>query len=212
MSKGGWNGLGGKFADSGAGMIAFGTVAGGTGAALTGGNFWQGAVTGLVVSGLNHYAHKTPTRNDPPNKYKRYFSNKLNEARASYNQNKVGLRQIFNTAEITGGTMEIAGSVGAIFTEGASLSIAAEGFKISAFGTAGNVIMDGIDGEWSSAFYRSAKFGVTFGMGKAIEFGVTYKSAQYFINGYKSFIETYIAPVIEDSWNKFTPRPNKPRN
>ncbi len=40
------------------GIIAFGTVAGGAGAALTGGNFWQGAVTGLVVSGLNHFAHK----------------------------------------------------------------------------------------------------------------------------------------------------------
>lgn len=40
------------------GMIAFGTVAGGAGAALTGGNFWQGAVTGLVVSGLNHSFHK----------------------------------------------------------------------------------------------------------------------------------------------------------
>ncbi|WP_031457733.1 RHS repeat domain-containing protein, partial [Flavobacterium chungangense] len=43
----------GNFASSGAGMIAFGTVSGGAGAALTGGNFWQGAVTGLVVSGLN---------------------------------------------------------------------------------------------------------------------------------------------------------------
>jgi hypothetical protein len=40
------------------GMIAFGTVMGGAGAALTGGNFWQGAVTGLVVSGLNHAMHK----------------------------------------------------------------------------------------------------------------------------------------------------------
>ncbi|WP_163408693.1 T6SS effector amidase Tae4 family protein [Flavobacterium ajazii] len=39
------------------GMIAFGTVSGGAGAALTGGNFWQGAVTGLVVTGLNHFAH-----------------------------------------------------------------------------------------------------------------------------------------------------------
>jgi len=39
------------------GMIAFGTVSGGAGAAMTGGNFWQGAVTGLVVSGLNHAAH-----------------------------------------------------------------------------------------------------------------------------------------------------------
>lgn len=45
-------GVGGK-----AGMIAFGTIMGGAGAALTGGNFWQGAVTGLVVSGLNHAMH-----------------------------------------------------------------------------------------------------------------------------------------------------------
>jgi len=40
-----------------AGMIAFGTIMGGAGAALTGGNFWQGAVTGLVVSSLNHAMH-----------------------------------------------------------------------------------------------------------------------------------------------------------
>ncbi|MFB9109791.1 hypothetical protein ACFFVK_14485, partial [Flavobacterium gyeonganense] len=46
------------------GMIAFGTVSGGAGAALTGGNFWQGAVTGLVVSGLNHALHQI----DPPGK------------------------------------------------------------------------------------------------------------------------------------------------
>ncbi len=41
-----------------AGMIAFGTIVGGGSAMLTGGNFWQGAATGLVVSGLNHAAHK----------------------------------------------------------------------------------------------------------------------------------------------------------
>lgn len=40
------------------GMIAFGTVSGGAGAELAGGNFWQGAVAGLVVSGLNHAMHK----------------------------------------------------------------------------------------------------------------------------------------------------------
>ena len=40
------------------GMIAFGTVSGGAGAALTGDNFWQGATTGLVVSGLNHAMHQ----------------------------------------------------------------------------------------------------------------------------------------------------------
>ncbi|SFD47441.1 hypothetical protein [Flavobacterium phragmitis] len=53
----------GRFASSGVGMIAFGTVSGGVGAQLTGGNFWQGAVTGLVVSGLNHYMHKMQAEN-----------------------------------------------------------------------------------------------------------------------------------------------------
>ena len=35
-----------------------GTIGGGTAAALAGGNFWQGAVTGLIVSGLNHALHR----------------------------------------------------------------------------------------------------------------------------------------------------------
>src|SRR5690606_18334683 len=38
--------------------VLYGTVSGGLSAELTGGNFWQGAATGLVVSGLNHVAHK----------------------------------------------------------------------------------------------------------------------------------------------------------
>ena len=60
-------GFAGKFRESGAGMIAFGTISGGAGAALTGGNFWQGAVTGLIVSGLNHAMHSGDDGNvDPP--------------------------------------------------------------------------------------------------------------------------------------------------
>ena len=43
---------------SGASMIVFGAIAGGAGAALTGGNFWQGAATGLIVSALNHNVHQ----------------------------------------------------------------------------------------------------------------------------------------------------------
>ena len=38
--------------------VLYGTASGGLGAELTGGNFWQGAATGLVVSGLNHVAHR----------------------------------------------------------------------------------------------------------------------------------------------------------
>lgn len=58
MASSAWSIGAGKFAESGVGMVTFGTVAGGAGAALTGGNFWQGAATGLVVSGLNHFAHQ----------------------------------------------------------------------------------------------------------------------------------------------------------
>jgi RHS repeat-associated protein len=203
-------------------LIASGGLSGGIASTIAGGNFWDGMRQGLITSGLNHLAHEVSSgfggedentnENDPPNKYKRFFANKLNEAQNSYNKSKIGLRQIFNGAEITGGTMEIAGSLGAIFTDGATLSIAAEGFKISTFGTAGNVIMDIIEGQYDSAFYRTAKFGVTFGMGKAIEKGVSFAGAQQFWNGYKSFMETYVAPVLEDSWNKFTPRQNKLKN
>lgn len=50
-------GLGGVGANGTVGTMFVGTLSGGAGAALTGGNFWQGAVTGLIVSGLNHAAH-----------------------------------------------------------------------------------------------------------------------------------------------------------
>ncbi|MXP06694.1 MULTISPECIES: RHS repeat-associated core domain-containing protein [unclassified Apibacter] len=40
------------------GTLFFGTLSGGFGAVLSDGNFWQGAATGLIVSGLNHVAHK----------------------------------------------------------------------------------------------------------------------------------------------------------
>ncbi|TQM39471.1 hypothetical protein [Flavobacterium branchiophilum] len=58
----GLNSLGDNFGDIG--TIAFGTLSGGAGAALTGGNFWQGAVTGLVVSGLNHAMHSMGKNGD----------------------------------------------------------------------------------------------------------------------------------------------------
>ena len=53
-----WNGLGGSFGKTGFGTVTFGTLAGGAGAKLTGGNFWQGAATGLAVSWFNHHLHK----------------------------------------------------------------------------------------------------------------------------------------------------------
>jgi hypothetical protein len=43
---------------SGAGQILFGTVTGGVTSRLQGGNFWEGAAIGLIVSGLNHAMHQ----------------------------------------------------------------------------------------------------------------------------------------------------------
>jgi hypothetical protein len=45
------------------GTLFFGTISGGFGAVLTNGNFWQGAATGLIVSGLNHVAHRADQEN-----------------------------------------------------------------------------------------------------------------------------------------------------
>lgn len=53
-----WSAGAGKFANSSVGTIAFGALSGGVGAELSGGNFWQGAVTGGIVAGLNDVMHK----------------------------------------------------------------------------------------------------------------------------------------------------------
>ncbi|WP_298304229.1 RHS repeat-associated core domain-containing protein [Flavobacterium sp.] len=51
-------GIGGTDAFSTVGTMFVGSISGGAGAALTGGNFWQGSTTGLIVSGLNHFLHE----------------------------------------------------------------------------------------------------------------------------------------------------------
>ncbi len=82
----GWQSAAGNFANTGAGTMFFGTISGGAGAALTGGNFWQGAVTGLVVSGLNHSLHDAfGGLGDPP---KRKKMPSLKEANEFYRKNK----------------------------------------------------------------------------------------------------------------------------
>jgi hypothetical protein len=58
-----WKGIGGKYAGSSVGTIAFGALSGGVGAELSGGNFWQGAIAGGIVSALNHSFHKTESSN-----------------------------------------------------------------------------------------------------------------------------------------------------
>lgn len=52
-----FKGLGNGFTNKTVGTMFFGTISGAAAAAVSGGNFWQGAVSGLIVSGLNHVAH-----------------------------------------------------------------------------------------------------------------------------------------------------------
>ena len=59
-----------KFAGSTVGTVAFGALSGGIGAELSGGNFWQGAVTGGIVAGLNHAMHKMGGEDPKPKKSK----------------------------------------------------------------------------------------------------------------------------------------------
>ncbi|KGE13064.1 RHS repeat-associated core domain-containing protein [Sphingobacterium deserti] len=47
-----------QFSQSAYGTILFGALSGGVGAELSGGNFWQGAIVGGVVAGLNHVMHR----------------------------------------------------------------------------------------------------------------------------------------------------------
>ncbi len=79
LGASGWSSITGT---SGGAMIAFGALSGGIGAELTGGNFWQGALIGGVVAGLNHAMHKmdSPFDNsvdgdDPPGKGKKAPNN-----------------------------------------------------------------------------------------------------------------------------------------
>ena len=62
LGASGWSSIMGT---SGGAMIAFGALSGGIGAELSGGNFWQGAITGGIVAGLNHAMHKMAGPGDP---------------------------------------------------------------------------------------------------------------------------------------------------
>lgn len=154
------------------GTIAFGTVMGGAGSALAGGNFWQGAVTGLFVSGFNHVMHNGDSydevKEDPKPKIKAIPK----ELQAKIDRLRAG----FEFMEDYGGYAEMAGLVLAPFTEGASLGVAGVGMAFTAVGTTGNAILDLVEYKYTndpakliSARNRVIKYALTFGTGKALE-------------------------------------------
>ncbi|AKH95793.1 VCBS repeat-containing protein [Elizabethkingia anophelis] len=56
--------LAGNFANNIGGTVLFGAIAGGIGAELSGGNFWQGATIGGIVAGFNHAVMRDETLQD----------------------------------------------------------------------------------------------------------------------------------------------------
>ncbi|MEI7509925.1 MAG: hypothetical protein WCJ62_10735, partial [Flavobacterium sp.] len=52
------------------GTITFGTIMGGAASSLAGGNFWQGAVSGMIVSTFNHVMHGDDQEDQPRPKKK----------------------------------------------------------------------------------------------------------------------------------------------
>jgi hypothetical protein len=53
-----------EFSKTAEGIVLSGAVLGGVGAELVGGNFWQGALVGGMVAGLNHYLHSTSQKQE----------------------------------------------------------------------------------------------------------------------------------------------------
>lgn len=145
----------------------------------------------------------------PKDNIKKYFADKLKEiqdagnlVRKIYNANKKSLRTHFEAAEIAGGTDVLIGSATSLVCEGCGERLVERGEELSVYGTFGNVIMDGIDGEYENGVKRIIQFGVSFGTGKAIESGVPQKALRNGLNAFKAYTETYILPILKDNWEK----------
>ncbi|WP_068597635.1 hypothetical protein ACF3NR_08715 [Vaginella massiliensis] len=63
------------------------SISGGVGSALSGGNFFEGALIGGVVAGLNDAMHKHLNGGDPPRKRRKILSNSSDAVDHYYNGN-----------------------------------------------------------------------------------------------------------------------------
>lgn len=70
---GGFKGINNYIGGGNAGMIAFATISGGLGSHLTGGNFWKGALSGFMVSALNHQLHNNLNQRRVKNKHQLFL-------------------------------------------------------------------------------------------------------------------------------------------
>jgi hypothetical protein len=192
-----WKGIAGKYANSDVGTIAFGALSGGVGAELSGGNFWQGAITGGIVAGLNDVMHSGDDGIDPPKKKGKTVKQKTMPQK---------LHDMFDSIEEVGGWMEVGGLVAAPSTEGTSLGVTMVGVYFSAVGTAGNILVDGYQYLYTkntmyikSATFRGVKAIATAGMGKAIDRipGGQYMTDKIILKAQVFVYEKLFSPVVQ---------------
>lgn len=111
-------------------FLSFSTVSGGLSAELTGGNFWQGAATGLMVSGLNHVAHRikyaltkdpdipdlTKEFNKQLRKTRNYFAKLRKEFKQIKNSEVIKLERFIQEIE-TGSAYDLKNQKDGLFTK-----------------------------------------------------------------------------------------------
>ncbi|WP_309508569.1 RHS repeat-associated core domain-containing protein [Flavobacterium channae] len=125
---------------------------------------------------------------------------------SSGEQTIVDLRKGFDVLEEIGGWMEITGVVLAPFTGGSSLALETVGFWHAAVGTAGNSVIDIIEGDYKSLAFRGTKFAITLGTGKALE---RIPGAKHSIEQTVFKINFFIYEKVASPFLKPTPTSNK---
>ncbi|QOR73761.1 hypothetical protein IMZ16_09660 [Cruoricaptor ignavus] len=174
-----------QFASSAVGTVAFGALSGGIGAELSGGNFWQGAVIGGIVAGLNHAMHLGDSPND--NGYDengKKVSNKGGD-RTDYLYDKNG-NEIAST------------SVKVTFSQGGEVSSSFEGygFRYYTQGTGGAL--------YDPSFDIMSSFVGGVVTGKALGFGVGYLNKV--TGGLKQWVRTGSSYSIKGGFKTYSTR------
>ena len=190
-----------------ASTVAFGALSGGVGAELAGGNFWQGAVTGGIVSGLNHAMHEGMDE-DPSKKIKRAAAKgKKNIGKISeYGEAGIATRQLIMTEARS--SMTVSERIGTFSKFAAKyqrlsrirglLGKANNGLNI--FETSSNIFDYG-SGEISGASlsYKLGTTAASIGTSSAVgtEFGGPWGAAAGFIVG----LGSAAGEIIYNGWN-----------
>lgn len=140
---------------------------------------------------------------DPPKDWKKYWSNKLEEAkrwaalRVSSPRN--AFRFFFNSFETVGTTMEVTGLALAPFTEGITIAYTELGFIVNSVGVLGNFTIDMYDGQFGSGILSIGKHIVFAGLGRAIDKASGGLTDKLILEGTSKIYENYIIPKVGEN-------------